>query len=394
MKQEIFQKSNLSNSKEINIIQSAQNNKNIVFYRKSSQQNKKNSFYQHKRGINSSNIMAQNKNISGTKKRIRLYNNTNNTIEDTNPTSKIKLINYSRDKSSIECTNTSLEKIDIFKANITPFCIESDKKSNENIYINKVSQNPKNKINSNNFIIYDNCKINNLTVENCRPKNKSLSNINVSYGENVDKKNFNLVNNDIDNESNNIFLNPRSKKIKNLEKKGINFTFKDNNAKDSNSNDLINMNLFANEAFDKRRNNKCRNKNINIFNENSQPNSNYITIDVDMDNSNNNKYANTSHSNNIYFNKKIIYNKNKESRYKNYKIKYKGNIINNDIKNTNYIDDVYNINTNKGNNFSKGKIIKFKYNGTEFFFHPTHNKNNKSHNNIFKKESDIVKKAK
>ena len=399
MKQEIIQKSNLNNTKEINNTQSAQNNKNIIFYRKSSQQNKKNSFYQHKRGINSSNIMAQNKNISGTKKRIRLYNNTNNTIEDTNPTSKIKLINYSRDKSSIECTNTSLEKIDIFKANITPFCIESNKKSkenlnNENNYINKVSQNPKNKINSNNFIIYDNCKINNLTVENCRPKNKSFTNIKVSYGENIDKKNFNLVNNDIDNESNNIFLNPRSKKIKNLEKKGINFTFKDNNTKDSNSNDLINMNLFTNKVFDKRRNNKCRNKDINIFHENSQPNSNYITIDVDMDNSNSNKYTNTSHSNNIYFNKKIIYNKNKESKYKNYKIKYKGNIINNVIKNTNYIDDAHNINANKGNNLSKGKIIKFKYNGTEFFFHPTHNKNNKSHNNIHKKESDIVKKAK
>ena len=175
MKQEIFQKSDLNNTKEINNFQSAQNNKNIIFYRKSSYQNKKNSFYQHKKGINSSNIMAQNKNISGTKKKIRLYNNT---IEDTNPSSKIKLINYSRDKSSIECINTSLEKIDIFKADVTPFCIESNQKSkeninNENIYINKVSENPKNKINSNNFIIYDNCKINNLTVENCRPKNKS-----------------------------------------------------------------------------------------------------------------------------------------------------------------------------------------------------------------------------
>ena len=389
MKQDINQNSNLNNTKQINNIKSVQNNKNIIFYRKSSHQNKKTSFYQKKKGTNSSNIMAQNKNISGSKKKIRLYNNT---IEETNPTSKIKSINYSRDKSSIDCNNSSFEKIDIFKTTVSPFLLESNHKSkessnNENKYINKISQNSKNKENSNNFIIYDNCKINNLTVENYRPKNKSFTNINVSYGEKINNNN---------GENNNIYLNTKSTKIKNFEKRGINFTFKDNNIKESNSKDLINLDYFENiqkESLNKERNNKCRNQNNNIFNENPKLNNNYITID--LDNSYNNYIKNTNnnnYNNNNYFNKKILYNKNKEVKYKQYQIKYNDNLNN---KSDSHINNIQNININQANNLSKGKIIKFKYNGTEFFFHPTHSKyNNKSPNTFHKKESNIIKEAK
>jgi hypothetical protein len=206
MKQEKVQKLNSEQNNFKNIPKST--NKNIVFYRKSSLPNKRNSFYQYKKGSNSSKIISQNKNISGNKKPFRIYNNT---IEDTNPSSKIKYINYSKDRSSIDNSNSSQDKCGIFKKNVSQFYLESNdnqEKNNDYIYINKIIQNNKNI--SNHFI-----KIKNLTIDNCKSNNRNIANLNIykKQKENNNNELF-LINNKENKENNNFFSNIQTKKRK------------------------------------------------------------------------------------------------------------------------------------------------------------------------------------
>ena len=373
MKQKIYQNLNLNNSEQNNNIKNIpnNNNNNIVFYRKSSIQNKKTSFYYHKKNSNSPNNMAQNKNISGNKKIMRL---SNYTIEDTNPSSKIKLLNYSRDKSSIEYEgNSSLGKIDIFKTSVSPFCLElnnnnfKESKDNNNdiIYINQKSQNSKNKINNNFYLNHDKFKINNLNDDN--NKNRSFSNLNIN---NVKKENNNnkfiIINNSEKNENNKILKvgKRKNKVIKSFEKKGINFTFKDNNNNIYNNNDKNSFELINTDIMINHPNKSIDSEQSNNFNEILKPNkNNFITIEID--NSLNNKRIKAYNKSSFFSNSNIIYNKSNS--------KYKKNINNNP-------NDIYDDKTN--NNLGKGKIIKFKYNGSEFFFHPNHNN---THNNFYKK---------
>ena len=403
MKKEIHQKLYLNNSEQINNTKNIQNNNNIVFYRKSSIQNRKTSFYHHKKNTNSPNKMAQNKNISGNTKKMRL---SNYTIEDTNPSSKIKICNYSRDKSSIECGGDStFEKIDIFKTSVSPFSLDinnnfkenkENNNDNDNTYINKKSQNPKNKIKSNFYMNHDKFKITNLTDDNCKNKNRSFSGLGVNYEQNENNNNkFIIINNTSENNNKNNKIvkigKRKNKAIKSFEKKGINFTFKDSinnnnyNNNDKNSFELINTEVvvnYPNKSIDNTKNNNV--------NEILKPNkNNFITIETD--NSLNNKRIKTYNKNSFYLNKNMIYNKNRDSKYQ---ISGHNNLNNNtnDFDNDNGYDKAY-------INLSKGKIIKFKYNGSEFFFHPTHNKAhneffNKTTNNNPKKSIDIVKSCK
>ena len=325
-----FDKSRINNSRLNVNLNNTSNNKTIIFYRKTSSQKNKTSFYLNKKNLNSPNVLAQNKNISGNKKKTRMRNYTN---ENTYQSSKMKSINYSRDKSSIEYDDISPEKFNIYKTSVSPFCLKSNNDNENKIYINKKTYKSKNKINNNS-------KIKNFTLDDC--KNKSFTNLN-----NNNDENNNLI----------LYFKNRNNTInQNFGKKGINFTFKDNN--DRNSSDLLNLDVNKNlqrKFFEKENDSYIINSNNDLLL------NNYITIDTEYTN---NKISNKNKNSDL--NTKMIYIKNKDSKYK---IKQSDkNII------------------NKNNYLNKGKIIKFKYNGTEFFFRPSHNKTHNNINNSIKAE--------
>ena len=125
MKNEEFEKIGKNNSHINNNKNSIQNNKNILFYRKSSLQDNKTSFFHRKKDINSSKIKTQKINISGYKKKNKIYKYIS---EDTNPSTKIKSNNYSKDISSIgsKFDDSTPDKINIHKSSISPFSIKSN----------------------------------------------------------------------------------------------------------------------------------------------------------------------------------------------------------------------------------------------------------------------------
>ena len=352
-----FDKSRINNPRFKENINNISNNQTPIFYRKTSSQKNKTSFYVNKKDINKPNALAHNKIISGTKNKIRMRNYT---IEDTYPSTKMKSINYSRDKSSIECDDITPEKFNIYKTSVSPFClksnnIEHNENNNEkNIY---KTYNTKNRNNNN--------KIKSFTLDSFKMKNRSLTNLNINSKVNENnQKEFNLIN----NENNNLFLdfkNRNNKIYQNFGKKGINFTFKDNN--DRSSSDLLNIDINKNlqkNFFDKENNSSIVNSNDNLLLKN------YITIDTEYTK---NKINNKSKMSN----NKIIYIKNKESKFKKNKTERNNN--------------------NNKTNLNKGKIIKFKYNGTEFFFRPSNNNsksniNNTTRNELKIKSSKIIQK--
>ena len=357
MQNEKFEKIEIYNSPINNNRNIIPNNKNALFYRKSSLQNNKTSFFNRKKDNNSTKIKTQKINISGYKKKNKIYKYIS---EDTNPSTKIKSINYSKDISSIESkyedSNSNPEKINSHKVSVSPFSIQSNdsfkniNNSSNYIYVNKKTQaqNQNNRINrnkSNSFINYDNIKIKKLTVDNQQKNN--LMNNNSNIDQNRENNNgFVIFNN---NEKNSYIF-----KVNNYPKNEIHL-----------QRSLINKSKYINYQ-----NNK-NNKEFKIIKNN-------YTIDIDDNSYNEIKYNNKSSicltNTNINNNN----NKNKESKESKY-------IINKINKNNKNID------TNLKTELYKGKIIKFKYNGTEFFFHPTHNK---THNIFYKSAINLEKNEK
>ena len=403
MRHEKIQKIKINNLEINTHNQKNYNSNNAPFYRKSLIQNNKTSFYYHKKETSPSYNLAQNQSnynyISGYKKKNELNNNSN---ENTNPSSKIKIIDFDYSKNRNSNTNETkldeAEKYNLNKSSVSPFCLQSNNSYNE-YTINKTpinnSQTSKNRIQSNRVINY-NIPNKNLTLENCKKRNRSFANLEINYINNdKSQKEFILINKDQNNNPP-LYKNKKNRTIKILEKTGINFTFK--NTSDKESIDLLSQNMmkdFHKESLN-RLNNKSNSTYINtnnyIINNNLKiKNNNFIKIAIDNSNIYN-KGINDNNKNNIFLD--------------NDSIKYNSNTIETISKKNNYYNNNSYTNYNKVDNkadndrtsLSKGKIIKFKYNGTEFFFQPVHNK---TQNNFYKHpvnkkyiNEDIVKATK
>ena len=379
MRHEKIQKIKINNLEINTHNQKNYNSNNVPFYRKSLIQNNKTSFYYHKKETSPSYNLAQNQNnyncISGYKKKIELYNNSN---ENTNPSSKIKIIDfdYSKNRNSKETKLDDAEKYNLNKSSVSPFCLQSNNSYKEYIInktpINNNSQNSKNRIQSNRVINY-NIPNKNLTLENCKKRNRSFANLEINYKNNdKSQKEFILINKD-QTKNPPLYKNKKNKTIKILEKTGINFTFK--NTSDKESIDLLSQNMmkdFHKESLnrlDNKSNSTYINTNNYIINNNLKiKNNNFIKIAIDNSNIYN-KEINDNNKNNIFLNDdNIKYNNNTTIET----ISKKNNYYNNNNY-TNY-SNADNKADNDRTSLSKGKIIKFKYNGTEFFFQPVHNK--------------------
>ena len=391
MMKEKIQKLKINNIEINNNYQKIDNKQNILFYRKSSSKNNKTSFYHHKKDSAPLNILAQNQNnykfISSLKKKNYIYNYSN---EEATPSTKKKTINHSKNKSSdkISIEDITLDKQILNKTSISPFSLKGHNSFKENIFneklLDKICQTSKNISTNSNCILNYEIKKKNLQFNSFNKRNKSY----VKYENN--QKKFLLINN---NQNNNSFLNYKTKEnkvLKNLEKNEINLTFKENNDKESI--DLLNEDIMVKlhkHSLNKSKNNNINNyKNINpyIIKNNIKINRNdYIKSDF----RNNYKYT-TSFNNDksiINYNNKNINNNTIEAKSRIYKYKKSKNLSNN--INTNDISNI---------NLSKGKIIKFNYNGNEFFFHPNYNKTHnsfyKSSRRLINKNENIIKSAK
>ena len=379
MRHEKIQKIKINNVEINTHNQKNYNSNNVPFYRKSLIQNNKTAFYYHKKETSPSYKLAQNKNgynyISEYKKKNELCNNSK---EKTNPSSKIKIIDfdYSKNRNTNEIKTEDTEKYNLNKSSVSPFCLQSNNSFKEYILnktpINNNSQTSKNRIQSNRIINY-NIPNKNSTLENCKKRNRSFANLEINYINNdKNQKEFILINKD-QNSNPPIYKNKKNKTIKILEKTGINFTFK--NTSDKESIDLLSQNMmkdFHKESLnrlDNKSNSTYINTNNYIINNNLKiKNNNFIKIAID-NSSIYNKGINDNNKNNIFLsNDDIKYNSNtiETISKKNYYYNNKNNY-------TNY-NKIDNKPDNDRTSLSKGKIIKFKYNGTEFFFQPIHNK--------------------
>ena len=311
------QKSRLNSTGFSRTIQANSTNKNILFYRKSFLRNNKISCYYHKKG-NNSNITPNNKYnyISGHKKPQKSLNYTN---EDANLSTKVKT-NYSNSKS--KCDDLTPEKYIINNKTISSFTLKSNDKD-KNISPNALNNNNVKKpsiINcyldrkrANKYLNNPN-KINNITITNDDLK----KNIKYENENNINKKKkFN-------------FKHKKIKLLRNNHKKDIKANFKTDNNQESFN--ILNHNIVQNIQNSLNKYNNYNNTNTIIINNTiKRNNSNFLQL-------NKPKKTELTLNNNIF-----------------------------DLNNINKIG------TSK-RNLVKGKIIKFKYNGTEFFFEPVHNK--------------------
>ena len=404
MRHEKIQKFKIKNLEINTHNQKNYNNNNVPFYRKSLIQNNKTSYYYHKKETSPSYNLAQNQNsynyISGYKKKNEIYNNSS---ENTNPSSKIKIIDfdYSKNKNRIETKFEDAEKYNLNKPSVSPFCLQSSNSFKEYIFnktpINNNSQSSKNRIQSNRVINY-NISNKNLTLENCKKRNRSFANLDINLINNdKSQKEFILINKDQNNNPP-LYKNRKNKTIKILEKTGINFTFK--NTSDKESIDLLSQNMMKDlhkeslNILENKTNSTYINTNNYIINNNLKiKNNNFIKIAIDNSNIYN-KEINENNKNNIFLNSdNIKYNSNTIEAISK---KNKKNFYNkNNFTNYNNADNKAN---NERTSLREGKIIKFKYNGTEFFFQPVHNK---TQNNFYKRpvnkkymNEDIVKATK
>ena len=327
LKEGDVQKSKLYSIEVTRTIQTTQKNKDIPFYRKSFLKNSK-SYYYHKKGNNSS-ITPNNKSslISGYKKPQKILNIG---TEDTNQSSKRKTLICSKSNYDV----ITPEKYILNDKIVSPFSLRSigntkDKK-NSPILLNDKNKKPSivkknfNRKRENLSLNYTN-KIHNISINNEEIKR------NIKYDE--------CLNN---NNSKPKKCNFRPKKIKifhNKEKKSNNISSKTNKNKETK--DLLSHNNIV--------------QNI----QNSL-----------------NKYNNYNNTNTIIINNTIKRNNSnfiRPSKTNKAQLKINNNMF-----------DINNIQTETTNrNLVKGKIIKFKYNGTEFFFEPIHNKTD----NIFYKRN-------
>ena len=314
--EEKVHKSKLNSIEVYKTIKSIPTNKNILFYRKSFLKNNK-TYYYHKKGNKSSNLTPNSNNsyISGYKKPQKNLNYSN---EEANQSTKGKTINCSKSKSKHD--EITPDKYILNDKSISPLSIDS----NNNYKDNKNSSNRlNNNENKSNLIKgHFNRKRENLSL-NYASKIHSISIVNNELKRNI--KYEECLNN-----NNQQHLNFRPKRIKafrNKVKKPNNISFKTDKNKESK--DLLSHNIIQ-----------------NIHNSL-------------------NKYNNYNNTNTIIINNTIKRNNNNYSKTKKSQLTINNNVF--DIKNINNIE-------NTKRNLVKGKIIKFKYNGTEFFFEPIHNK--------------------
>ena len=328
LKEGDVQRSKIYSSEKNRTTQTTQKNKNIPFYRKSFLKNNK-SYYYHKKG-NNSNITPNNKSslISGYKKPQRILNIG---TEDTNQSTKGKSLICSKSKSNYD--EITPEKYILNNKSISPFSIHSIENSKDKKFINLndkikkpciVKKNYKRK--RENLSLNYPSKIHNISINNEEIKR------NLKYDES-------LSNNSSKSKSKKYNFKPNKMKIfHNKEKKTINISYKSNKSKEPI--DILSHNIVQN-------------------------------IQNSL-----NKYNNYNNTNTIIINNTIKRNNSnflRPSKTNNAQLKINNNVF-----------DINNIQTETTKrNLVKGKIIKFKYNGTEFFFEPIHNKTD----NFFYKEN-------
>ena len=315
--EEKVHKSKLNSIEVYKTIKTIPTNKNILFYRKSFLKNNKTSYYYHKKGNNSSNITPNSNNsyISGYKKPQKSLNYSN---EEANQSTKGKTINCSKSKSKYD--EITPEKYILNDKSISPLSIDSNNyhKDNKNSSIKLNNKENKSSLIKGHF----NRKRENLSL-NYASKIHSISIVNNELKRNI--KYDECLNNNKEQHFN--FRPKRIKAFRNKVKKPNNISFKTD--KNKGSIDLLSHNIVQ-----------------NIHNSL-------------------NKYNNYNNTNTIIINNTIKRNNNNYSKSKKSQLTINNNVF--DINNINNIE-------NSKRNLVKGKIIKFKYNGTEFFFEPVHNK--------------------
>ena len=326
------------NNRTIGAIQS-KSKKNVLFYKKAFLKNNKSTFIYHKKGKNLSNLTSKSKYnlISGYKK---IPKNLYYGTEDTNQSTKGKTVNCSQKKSLNDSTS---------EKNISPFIMNSNEKNKENKFIlNSNKNNDKkpteikyelNRKRDHRSLNYVS-KIHNITINNDEIKK------NIKFDDSLEIKDKRKI------------MKSKIKKInafRNFEKHNINISFKTNKNKDSI--DLLSQNIFQN-------------------------------IQNSL-----NKYNNYNNTNTIIINNTIKRNNSNLLRPPK-KVQLTSN--NNELE----LNNINNFEIGK-NKLVKGKIIKFKYNGAEFFFEPVHNNTGhsfykKNQNNKSNKElinaANIIKK--
>ena len=347
LKEGDVQKSKKNSSEKNRTIQATQKNKTMPFYRKSFLKNNK-SYYYHKKG-NNSNITPNNKSslISGYKKPQKILNIG---TEDTNQCTKGKSLICSKSKSNYD--EVTPEKYILNNKTISPFSIHSIENSKDSKFSPKIlnDKNKKSCIVKKNY----NRKRENLSL-NYPSKIHNISINNEEIKRNL-KYDESLSNNSSKSKSKKYNFRPNKMKIfHNKEKKSINISYKSN--KNEEQINLLSQNIVQN-------------------------------IQNSL-----NKYNNYNNTNTIIINNTIKRNNSnflKPSKSNKAQLKINNNVF-----------DINNIQTETTKrNLVKGKIIKFKYNGTEFFFEPIHNKTDnffyKSNKSYTKKElilsSNLIKK--
>ena len=324
--EEKLQNSRINSIENNRTLQAIQTKKKFLFYKKAFLKNNKSSFIYRKKGKNLSNITPNNKNsfILGYKKIPKNINNYG--TEDTNQSTKGKTINYSKTKLSnnSKYDGSTPEKYILNDRNISPYSIESNEKSKENKNVHCILNNRKrepkiikydlNRKRANLSLNYAS-RIHNITINNDELKK------NIKFEDSLEINNKTKITNS---------KHKKIKALKNIGSKAINISFKTNKNKESI--DLLSHDIVQNIQNSLNKYNNYNNTNTIIIN-------------------------NTIKRNNSNFLRPNKLNKAKLT-------------INNNVFD---INNNYNIDTGK-RKLVKGKIIKFKYNGTEFFFEPIHNK--------------------
>ena len=339
LKEGEVQKSKLYSIEINRTIQASQKNKNVPFYRKSFLKNNNKSYFYHKKG-NNSNITPNNKStfISGYKKPQKIMNNG---TEETNPSTKHKTLISSKSKSIYD--EITPEKYILNDKSLSTFSpdsiLNSKDKKNSPIILN--DKNKKTNIVKKNYRRRENLSLNYTSkIHNISINNEEIKR-NIKYDEC-------LSNNNSKQKKNNIKPN-RMKIIRaNKDKKTINISYKANKNKEPI--DLISHNIVQN-------------------------------IQNSL-----NKYNNYNNTNTIIINNTI--KRNNSNFLRPTKTSKAQMAIDNNVF------DINNIQTESTNkNLVKGKIIKFKYNGTEFFFEPIHNNTDNlfyKRNNSYNKKDLII----
>ena len=336
--EEKFQKCRINSNEANRTLQAVPTNKNILFYRKTFVKNNKSSFIYRKKGKNNSNI-TPNSNlnyISGYKKK---STNINYGSEETNQSTKGKTIKYSKHKPFNKSKNDEItpEKY-LNNKSISPFSIHSNDSNKEN--------------KSNQCLLNNKNKKPSIIKYNLRRKGENLSLNYTSKIQNITINNEELKKNmifegslEVNNKHQNLNLkNKKLKPLRNFAKNAINITFNTNKNKEP----------------------------INILSHNI----------VQSFHNSINKYNDYNNTNTIIINNTI---KRNNSNYLGpNKMKKTHLTINNNVFD---INNIHSIETGK-RNLVKGKIIKFKYNGTEFFFEPIHNK---TENDFYKRNPNYNK---